>query len=128
VLFTSGESSPACMHLWETLLRKHLGWIDLKYRLLTCMPRKHVGKLGNFRNKNVSEFIGKHFCFPRIKFCFCNNVFAQGFIITQDLLKDNNNDCILSRRCLRSEWSTVHWQLTREDAMRSGRILEGAVS
>ena len=36
---------------------------------------KHMGKLGNIAYaKNVSELIGKHFCFPDDKFCFCNNV------------------------------------------------------
>ena len=36
----------------------------------TCgQTRKHC-----FRNKNVSEFVGKHFCFLGSKFCFCNNV------------------------------------------------------
>ena len=37
---------------------------------------KTYGQTGKhcFRNKNVSEFLGKHFCFPGSKFCFRNNV------------------------------------------------------
>ena len=35
--------------------------------------RKHC-----FRNKNVSEFLGKHFCFLGSKFCFRNNVSRVG--------------------------------------------------
>ena len=31
-----------------------------------------------FRNKNVSEFVGKHFWFLGSKFCFCNNVSRGG--------------------------------------------------
>ena len=31
-----------------------------------------------FRNKNVSEFLGKHFCFLGSKFCFRNNVSRGG--------------------------------------------------
>ena len=31
-----------------------------------------------FRNKNVSEFVRKQFCFMGNKFCFRNNVFRGG--------------------------------------------------
>ena len=31
-----------------------------------------------FRNKNVSELVGKHFCFLESKFCFRNNVSRGG--------------------------------------------------
>jgi hypothetical protein len=46
-----------------------------------------TGKQG-FRNKNhtwetsnVSEFGGKHFCFPGSKFCFRNNVSMGGLTV-----------------------------------------------
>ena len=44
------------------------------WKHITCgQTRKHC-----FRNKNVSEFVGKHFCFLGSKFGFRNNVSRGG--------------------------------------------------
>ena len=55
-LFEHAQAGRQCFSCW-----KHLK---------TCgQTRKHC-----FRNKNVFEFVGKHFCFLENKFCFRNNV------------------------------------------------------
>ena len=48
------------------------------FLMLETVENTWANSEASFRNKNVSEFVGKHLCFLKSKFCLRNNVSRGG--------------------------------------------------